>query len=143
MWCDDPSSFSGEFYTLAPCNQYPKPVQTPHPPIHIGGESDAALRRTARMAQGWHTFNRPPADLAAPLARLDALLAAEGRSRAEITVTVCPYFQELSPATVEQYAAAGVDAVAALLFVTDPSDVPGVFDALAPSLDRARSAGSS
>jgi probable F420-dependent oxidoreductase len=143
LWCDDPSSFSGDFYTLAPCNQYPKPVQTPHPPIHIGGESDAALRRTARTAQGWHTFNRPPADLAAPLARLDTLLAAEGRSRAEITVTVCPYFQELSPATVEQYAAAGVDAVAALLFVTDPGDVPGVFDALGPSLDRARSAAAS
>ncbi|HXQ75665.1 MAG TPA: LLM class F420-dependent oxidoreductase [Acidimicrobiales bacterium] len=139
LWCDDPSSYSGEFYTLAPCHQFPKPVQVPHPPIHIGGESDAALRRTARTAQGWHSFSRPPADLAAPLTRLDALLGAEGRSRAEITVTVCPYFQELSPATVEQYAAAGADAVAALLFVTDPADVPGAFDALGPSIDRARS----
>jgi hypothetical protein len=92
------------------------------------------------MAQGWHSFNRPPADLAAPLARLDELLAAEGRTRADITVTVCPYFQELSPATVDQYAAAGADAVAALLFVTEPDDVPGVFDALGPCLDRARAA---
>ena len=139
LWCEDPSSFSGEFYNLAPCRQYPKPVQDPHPPIHIGGESDAALRRTARVAQGWHTFNRPPAELAAPLARLGELLGAEGRSRSEITVTVCPYFQELSPATVEQYAAAGADAVAALLFVTDPSDVPGVFDALGPCMEKARS----
>jgi probable F420-dependent oxidoreductase len=138
LWCDDLSSFSGDFYTLAPCNQYPKPVQTPHPPIHIGGESDAALRRTARVGQGWHSFNRPPADLAAPLARLDELLGAEGRTRSEITVTVCPYFQELSPATVEQYAATGADAVAALLFVTDPGDVPGVFDALGPSIEKAR-----
>jgi probable F420-dependent oxidoreductase len=138
LWCEDPSSFTGEFYRLHPCSQFPKPVQVPHPPIHIGGESDAALRRTARMAQGWHSFNRPPADLAAPLTRLDELLAAEGRSRQDITVTVCPYFQELSPATVEQYAAAGADAVAALLFVTEPDDVPGVFDALGPSLDRAR-----
>ena len=47
-------------------------------------------------------------------------------------MTVCPYFQELSPTTVEQYAAAGADAVAALLFVTDPADVPGAFDALDP-----------
>jgi probable F420-dependent oxidoreductase len=138
LWCEDPSSFAGDFYTLKPCNQFPKPVQLPHPPIHIGGESDAALRRTARMAQGWHSFNRPPADLAAPLARLAKLLAAEGRPRQDITLTVCPYFQELSPATVEQYAAAGADAVAALLFVTEPDDVPGVFDALGPCLDRAR-----
>jgi len=137
LWCEDPSSFSGAFYTLAPCSQYPKPVQQPHPPIHIGGESEAALRRTARVGRGWHSFNRVPADVAAPLARLDELLEAEGRSRTEITVTVCPYFQELSPATVEQYAAAGTDAVAALLFVTDPADVPGAFDALGPCMDRA------
>jgi alkanesulfonate monooxygenase SsuD/methylene tetrahydromethanopterin reductase-like flavin-dependent oxidoreductase (luciferase family) len=113
-------------------------VQDPHPPIHIGGESDAALRRTARAAQGWHTFNRPPSDLAAPLARLTEFLAAEGRPRSDITVTVCPYFQELSPSTVEQYAAAGADAVSALLFVTDPADVPGVFDALGPCMEKAR-----
>ena len=140
LWCENPSSFAGEFYTLAPCSQYPKPVQDPHPPIHIGGESDAALRRTARTAQGWHSFNRPPAELAAPLARLSELLAASGRSRSEITVTVCPYFQELSPSTVEQYAAAGADAVSALLFVTDPADVPGVFDALGPCMEKARTA---
>jgi probable F420-dependent oxidoreductase len=138
LWCDDPSSYEGEFYSLASCHQYPKPVQDPHPPVHIGGESDAALRRTARVAQGWHSFNRPPADLGAPLARLEELLAAEGRSRAEITVTVCPYFQELSPTTVEQYAAAGADAVAALFFVTEPADVAGAFDALGPSMERAR-----
>jgi probable F420-dependent oxidoreductase len=140
LWCEDPSSFSGDHYSLAPCHQYPKPVQDPHPPIHIGGESDAALRRTARLGQGWHSFNRPPAELAAPMTRLDELLGARGRSRAEITVTVCPYIQELSPATVEQYAEAGADAVAALLFVTAPDEVVGAFDALTACMDRARAA---
>jgi probable F420-dependent oxidoreductase len=140
LWCEDPSSFGGEFYDLTPCNQFPKPVQDPHPPIHVGGESDAALRRTARHGDGWHTFNRPPADLAAPLAKLDELLEAEGRSRSDIVVTVCPYFQELSPTTVDGYAAAGADAVAALLFVTDPGEVPGAFDALGPCMESARAA---
>ena len=139
LWTDETSLYEGEFYFLDPCQMFPKPIQHPVP-IHIGGESDAALRRTARLGQGWHSFNRTPADLAAPLARLDELLSAEGRSRSEITVTVCPYFQELSPTTVEQYATAGADAVAALLFVIDPADVPGAFDALTPSLDRARAA---
>jgi probable F420-dependent oxidoreductase len=140
LWCEDPSAFSGAHYSMAPCHQHPKPVQRPHPPIHIGGESDAALRRTARAAQGWHTFNRTPGDLAAPLRRLEELLEDQGRGRAEITVTVCPYFQELSPGTVAAYAAAGADAVAALLFVTDPADVAGAFDALAPSMEVAREA---
>lgn len=137
LWCDEVSTFSGEFYRLPPTRMYPKPVQRPHPPVHIGGESDAALRRTARAGQGWHTFNRAPADLEAPLARLDTVLAEAGRSRAEITVTVCPYFQPLSPERVEQYAAAGADAVAALFFAGSASEVPAAFDALQPCMDRA------
>src|SRR6186997_170685 len=60
LWCDDTSSFEGELYTLRPCRMYPKPVQQPHPPIHVGGESDAALRRVARFGQGWFSFNRLP-----------------------------------------------------------------------------------
>ncbi len=137
LWCDEPSAFEGELYTLPSCSMQPKPVQSPHPPIHIGGEGEPALRRTARAGQGWHTFNRLPADLAAPLARLDELLAAEGRSRSQITVTVCPYFQAFTPEMIDQYAEAGADKVAALFFAGGPDDVPAAFDGLQPFLDRA------
>jgi len=137
LWCDERSRFSGEFYELPDCGMYPKPVQSPHPPIHIGGESDAALARVARGAQGWHTFNRLPEDLAAPLAVLDRHLEAAGRSRSEVRITVCPYFQELTPARIEQYAAAGADAVSALFFAGSAEEVPAVLDTLGPSLERA------
>ena len=60
LWCDETSAYEGEFYSLDPCSMFPKPVQRPHPPIHIGGESHAALARVARAGQGWHTFNRRP-----------------------------------------------------------------------------------
>ena len=93
LWCDETSEHHGRFYDLRPSRMYPKPVQSPHPPIHVGGESDAALRRVARVGQGWYTFNRPAEDLAAPLARLDELLAAAGRSRADIELSACPYFE--------------------------------------------------
>ncbi len=136
LWCDETSAYEGEFYTLNPCSMYPKPVQEPHPPIHIGGESDAALRRTARAGQGWHTFNRPPADLAAPLATLDRFLADEGRTRADITVTVCPYFQPLDADIAEQYAEAGADAVSALLVPFSADDVRAALDGLQPVIDR-------
>jgi len=138
LWCDDPSSFSGEFYELAPCTFFPKPVQDPFPPVHVGGESDAALRRAARLGQGWHTFNRLPADLAPPLAKLDALLEEAGRSRCDLTVTVCPYFQGLTPESTEQYAEAGADAVAALVFPLSPEDVAPAFDAVAECMTRAK-----
>ncbi|HLI74053.1 MAG TPA: TIGR03619 family F420-dependent LLM class oxidoreductase [Acidimicrobiales bacterium] len=137
LWCDDPSSFSGTFYELPECRFHPKPVQDPHPPIHIGGESDAALRRAARLGQGWHTFNRPPADLPPVLGRLDALLAEYGRRRADLEITVCPYFQPLDPSATEAYAEAGADAVAALLFAASAEDVPAAFDLLEPCRERA------
>ena len=137
LWCDEPSSFAGTWYTLPPCSMFPKPIQQPHPPIHVGGESDAALRRAARAGQGWHTFNRLPGDLAAPLARLERLLEEEGRSRSEVRITVCPYFHELTPERVEQYAESGADAVAALFFAGGPDDVPSMLDALQPCLERA------
>jgi probable F420-dependent oxidoreductase len=138
LWCDDPSSFSGRHYSLPPCDFHPKPVQRPHPPIHIGGESDAALRRTARIGQGWHTCNRAPADLPDALARLDVLLAEQGRSRSEVRITVCPYFKPLDAQITEQYAAAGADAVSAMVFAMSPDEVPAAFEALDPCLERAR-----
>lgn len=109
LWCDEVSEFHGEFYDLDPCRMYPKPVQTPHPPIHVGGESDPAMRRVARHGQGWFSFNRLPEDLPEPLARLDAALAAEGRTRSDVVVSVSPYFNPVTPAAVERYAALGVD----------------------------------
>ncbi len=137
LWCDETSAYEGEFYSLRPCSMYPKPVQHPHPPIHIGGESDAALRRTARAASGWHTFNRTPGELAEPLATLDRLLADEGRSRHDVRITVCPYFQALDADIAEQYAGAGADAVAALLLPFGIDEVRSAMDALQPVLDRA------
>ncbi len=137
LWCEERSEFEGEFYSLNKCSMFPKPVQKPHPPIHIGGESDAALARTARAGQGWHTFNRKPADLAAPLAKLDELLAEQGRARSDITVTVCPYFEPLDAAIAEEYAEAGADAVSALLLPLGPDEVASALDALQPMLERA------
>ena len=109
---------------------FPKPIQEPHPPIHIGGETDAALRRAARVGQGWHTFNRSPAELAQGLGKLDGYLEEAGRSRDDLRITVCPYFNELTPEMVEQYAEAGADAVAALFFCFAADDVARTLDGL-------------
>jgi len=137
LWTDETSAYEGEFYSLNPCQMFPKPVQQPHPPLHVGGESHAALARVARAGQGWHTFNRPPEDLAEPLATLDGLLAEEGRTRSDVTITVCPYFQPLDADIAGRYAEAGVDAVAALLLPFSEDDVVKAMDDLQPVFDRA------
>ncbi len=139
LWCDETSSYEGEFYSLDPCSMFPKPVQHPHPPIHIGGESDAALARAARSGQGWHTFNRTPEQLAEPVGRLTGLLADQGRRREDVTVTVCPYFQPLDADIAERYAEAGADAVAALLLPFGADEVRSALDDLQPVFDRVAS----
>ena len=136
LWTDDTSQFDGEFYSLESCQMFPKPVQSPLP-IHIGGESDAALRRVARAGHGWHTFNRGPDELAEPLARLETLLDDQDRTRADITVTVCPYFQPLDADIAARYADAGADAVSALLIPIDADSVRTQLDDLAAVQERA------
>ena len=68
----------GEFFTFDEVVFEPKPVQQPRPPILIGGESKAALRRAARLGDGWlgmgHTFETA----AAQIATLRALQAEHG-----------------------------------------------------------------
>jgi Luciferase-like monooxygenase len=56
-------SRSGRFFSFSEMHVNPKPVQEPHPPIWIGGVSDAALRRAARFAALWQPTPLPPAEL--------------------------------------------------------------------------------
>jgi probable F420-dependent oxidoreductase len=137
LWTDEVSSFEGEFYDLPACRMYPKPVQAPHPPIHIGGESDAAMRRVARHGDAGYSFNRTPDDLAVALERLDGFLEAEGRNRDDITISTCPYLNGISPEMVEGFAALGIDRVIALFIGGDKGDVEAQLDGLQPCLDAA------
>jgi len=53
LWCDPEIEHQGEFFSFDPVIFEPKPVQRPWPPIHAGGESEAALRRAATHCDGW------------------------------------------------------------------------------------------
>ena len=60
LWTAEAPSMSGEFAVFDDIIFEPKPVQTPHPPIWIGGESGAALRRVARHADVWFPIGANP-----------------------------------------------------------------------------------
>jgi len=78
-WAPGLVSFAGKFFTFSDMHVSPKPLQHPHPPIWIGGASDAALRRAARFAAVWQPTPIPVADL---LERQTALRkACEGVGR--------------------------------------------------------------
>src|SRR5579864_1243817 len=64
VWTEDIAGFDGRFYQFPRVGVHPHPVQKPHPPIWVGGHTPPALRRTARLGDGWLPIGgRPPADL--------------------------------------------------------------------------------
>lgn len=62
-WAPGAVSFAGRFFNFADMHVSPKPLQQPHPPLWVGGSSDAALRRAARFAAIWQPTPTPLADL--------------------------------------------------------------------------------
>lgn len=59
LWTSDHPSFDGRYVSFHDVAFEPRPVQRPHPPIWIGGDADAALRRAARFGSGWWPFLTP------------------------------------------------------------------------------------
>jgi alkanesulfonate monooxygenase SsuD/methylene tetrahydromethanopterin reductase-like flavin-dependent oxidoreductase (luciferase family) len=53
LWTADEPEFHGEFVDFADIVFEPRPLRRPHPPLFVGGRSIFALRRAARMADGW------------------------------------------------------------------------------------------
>jgi probable F420-dependent oxidoreductase len=60
LWTEDNPRFEGRHVRFANVSFLPKPVQQPHPPIWVGGESPAALRRTARYGDVWFPIGNNP-----------------------------------------------------------------------------------
>ena len=54
LWTQDVASYNGKFISFDDVHTAPRPIQTPHPPIWVGGPSDAAMRRTVRYGNAWH-----------------------------------------------------------------------------------------
>jgi len=54
LWTSDHPTFNGTFFRFDDVGFQPKPVQKPHPPIWVGGNSPAAFRRVVTYGDGWH-----------------------------------------------------------------------------------------
>ena len=88
LWTSDRPTFDGEFYRFSDIGFAPKPVQKPHPPIWVGGDSAGAFRRVVTLGDGWHASGKTPAEMRDGIARLRAAADAAGRPWKSLTTSL-------------------------------------------------------
>ena len=94
LWSSDNPSFSGKYVSFSNIVFLPKPVQQPGIPVWIGGHSKQAIRRAARLGDGWHpiggvpTIPLEPEDVAADMSMLREYAEKAGRDPKKIRVAL-------------------------------------------------------
>jgi len=86
LWSEDSVAHAGRFYRFDAVKFEPKPLQQPHPPIHIGGESTAALRRVARYGDGWYGLGHTLESAKPMLKKVRDVARAEGRDPDQLEI---------------------------------------------------------
>ena len=85
VWTGDPASFAGDYANFSNVSTLPHPVQKPHPPLWIGGESAPALRRVVALGDAWYPIGNNPRAMLDSLeryrARRDLLFRIAGEAR--------------------------------------------------------------
>ena len=80
IWTTQPSAYAGEFVAFKNAEICPKPLQKPHPPLWIGGWTEAAMKRTAALGDGWLPAWLLPEDIAKRFGELKEMAAQTGRN---------------------------------------------------------------
>jgi probable F420-dependent oxidoreductase len=79
LWTGEALDYDGRHFKLTKASIAPVPVQ-PDLPMWIGGASEAAIKRTARIGTGWQAGAEPPALVGEVIAGIKAALLETGRT---------------------------------------------------------------
>jgi probable F420-dependent oxidoreductase len=109
IWTQDEPQFHGDFVNFDPIWAYPKPVQKPHPPILLGGETEHTLKRVAEFADGW--FPRPKPDFDAKVMVERLRRAADAAKRDPKTLSITLFRGKPERAFLDGCRAAGIERV--------------------------------
>jgi probable F420-dependent oxidoreductase len=134
LWKGQPATFTGTHFALDGIVASPRPAQTPHPPLLIGGSRPPALRRVARHGDGWHPLGLPPDSYARRLEELDGLLAAEGRTRADLVLSLRIDAEGVDREAVDAYADVGVQEMVVSVNSGDLGVIGGRLDRIAAEM---------
>ena len=106
MWTKEEAQFHGEYVNFDPIFSSPKPVQKPHPPVLLGGETGHTLQRVVDFCDGWFPRGRNPEVIFPALADLKARAAKAGRDMKTISVSI--FAAKPDAAVLDRYASAGI-----------------------------------
>jgi probable F420-dependent oxidoreductase len=88
VWTNDEATFVGDFERFERVWSWPKPIQQPHPPLILGGETDHTLRRIVRVGDGWLPRAMNPQRVLDGMEKLAKFATEAGRDPASISVSV-------------------------------------------------------
>jgi probable F420-dependent oxidoreductase len=117
MWTQDEASYSGNLVKFDPIWCYPKPLQSPHPPILLGGESDHTLKRVVAYCDGWFARGSATFNAASAISRLKEFADAAGRDYSSLQTII--FRAPRDKAALAEYREAGIQG--ALLEIPDLS----------------------
>jgi probable F420-dependent oxidoreductase len=112
LWCDESPSFQGEFVSFDGIDAYPRPMTVGGPPVILGGNSDAAIRRAARLGDGWYGY-MVSVDRAKEAVKLIRSVAIRSGRDGDIEITVTPN-RPLTAELILRYDEAGVHRLVAV-----------------------------
>ena len=109
LWSEPVVEHHGEFFDFDAVTFEPKPLRRLGPPVHVGGESPAALRRAARLGDGWVGMAHTPDSVAGPMTQLQTLLRDGGRGAAVVErFEFTCYVPNVTEDDVARFADAGI-----------------------------------
>jgi probable F420-dependent oxidoreductase len=88
IWTANPVEFHGKFFHVPKSYIDLKPVQKPHPPIYLGAFVPAALKRLARLADGWNPVFLPIPVMAEMFSNIKRMAKEAGRDPSKIVMIV-------------------------------------------------------
>jgi probable F420-dependent oxidoreductase len=149
LWTEAEPRFDGVYSRFAGMPFSPKPVQKPSIPLVVGGVSPAAIRRAARVGDGWQPLGLSPAKLREGMTALRAEARAQGRDAAAIPVSLALTLGEARPGraslgttpaeiarNAQAYADAGLDALLVSTVTTDAAQARASLETVAAALLR-------
>jgi probable F420-dependent oxidoreductase len=86
IWSGDPSDFEGEHYSFSALGALPKPATDI--PIIVGGNSPAAMRRAARLGDGWHPLRLDPDEAASAIEDMRQMAEDQGRDGGSLRIVL-------------------------------------------------------